>query len=76
MAHRLHPGISSMALLHVPSTLENATRPHEFSAKVPGPLDDIAELYDGHVLPKNGIMELTERLGLGIELNEAAASGD
>ena len=63
-----------MASLHVYSTVENATRPHEFSTEFSGPLDDVAELYGEHVLPKNGVIELTERPGLGIELNEAAVS--
>ena len=74
MPHSPHAGINSMASLHVYSTVENATRPHEFSAEFSGPLDDIAELYGEHVLPKHGIMELTERPGFGIELNEAAVS--
>ena len=74
MPHSPHAGINSMASLHVYSTVENATRPHEFSAESSGPLDDIAELYGEHVLPKLGVMELTERPGIGIELNEAAVS--
>jgi D-arabinonate dehydratase/D-galactarolactone cycloisomerase len=74
MPHSPHAGINSMASLHVYSTVKNATRPHEFSAEFSGPLDDIAELYGEHVLPKNGILELTERPGLGIELNETAVS--
>ena len=72
MPHSPHAGINSMASLHVYATVENATRPHEFSAEFSGPLDEVAELYGEHVLPKNGIMELTEKPGLGIELNEAA----
>ncbi len=65
-----------MASLHVYSTVENATRPHEFSAEFSGPLDDTAEFYGEHVLPRYGTMKLTERPGLGIELNEAAVSRD
>ena len=73
MPHSPQAGINSMASLHVYATVENATRPHEFSAEFSGPLDEVAELYGEHVLPKNGVMELTEKPGLGIELNEAAA---
>ena len=76
MPHSPHAGINSMASLHVYSTVENATRPHEFSAEFSGPLDEVAELYGEHVLPDNGIMQLTERPGLGIELNESAVSRD
>ncbi|MCY4581036.1 MAG: hypothetical protein OXD31_18580 [Chloroflexi bacterium] len=54
--------------------VETATRPHEFSAEFSDPLDDVAELYGEDVLPKNGILEVTERPGLGIALNEAAVS--
>ena len=74
MPHSPHAGINSMASLHVYSTVETATRPHEFSAEFSGPLDDIAELYGEHVLPDNGSIRLTERPGLGIELNEASVA--
>ena len=74
MPHSPHAGIKSIASPHVYSTVENAPRPHEFSAEFSGPLDEVAELYGEHVLPKNGIMQLAERPGLGIELNEAALS--
>lgn len=74
MPHSPNAGINSMASLHVYSTVEQATRPHEFSTEFSGPLEDVAELYGEHVLPKGGTMELTERPGLGIELNEAAVS--
>ena len=72
MPHSPHAGINSMASIHIYSTVENAVRPHEFSAEFSGPLDEVAELYGEHVLPKDGIIELSERPGLGIELNEAA----
>ena len=74
MPHSPHAGINSMASLHVYSTVENTTRPHEFSAEFSGPLDDVAELYGERVLPVNGITQLTEKPGFGIELNEAAVS--
>jgi D-arabinonate dehydratase/D-galactarolactone cycloisomerase len=72
MPHSPQAGINSMASLHVYATVQNATRPHEFSTEFSGPLDDVAELYGDSVVPKNGNMELNDRPGLGIELNEKA----
>ena len=74
MPHSPQAGISSMASLHVYATVQNATRPHEFSIEFSGPLDDLAALYGEDVLPKNGAMQLTDKPGFGIELNEAAVA--
>ena len=74
MPHSPQAGISSMASLHVYATVQNATRPHEFSIEFSGPLDDLADLYGEDVLPKNGAMQLTDKPGFGIELNEAAVA--
>ena len=72
MPHSPQAGINSMASLHVYATVQNATRPHEFSIEFSGPLEDVAELYGESVLPKDGAMRLDDRPGFGIELNEAA----
>ena len=72
MPHSPQAGINSMASLHVYATVQNATRPHEFSIEFSGPLDDVAELYGESVLPTDGAMRLDDRPGFGIELNEAA----
>jgi L-alanine-DL-glutamate epimerase-like enolase superfamily enzyme len=74
MPHSPQAGINSMASLHAYATVQNATRPHEFSTEFSGPLDDVADLYGEGVLPKDGNMILSDRPGLGIELNEAAVS--
>ena len=74
MPHSPQAGINSMASLHVYATVQNATRPHEFSVEFSGPLDDLAELFGEGVLPKDGTMELTDKPGFGIELNEAAVA--
>jgi L-alanine-DL-glutamate epimerase-like enolase superfamily enzyme len=63
-----------MASLHVYATVQNATRPHEFSIEFSGPLDELAELYGDDVLPKDGAMELSDKPGFGIDLNEAAVA--
>jgi len=74
MPHSPQAGINSMASLHAYSTVQNAIRPHEFSTEFSGPLDDVEELYGDGVIPKNGNMELSDRPGLGIELNEDAVA--
>ena len=72
MPHSPQNGINSMASLQVYATTLNANRPHEFSTEFSGPLEDVAELYGEHVVPKDGKIVLTDRPGLGIDLNEAA----
>jgi L-alanine-DL-glutamate epimerase-like enolase superfamily enzyme len=37
-------------------------------------LDDVANLYGDGVIPKDGHMILSDRPGLGIELNEKAVA--
>jgi L-alanine-DL-glutamate epimerase-like enolase superfamily enzyme len=74
MPHSPQAGINSMASLHVFATVQNGTRPHEFSTEFSGPLDEVAELYGEGVIPKNGEMILTDAPGLGIDLNEAAVA--
>ena len=64
MPHSPQAGINSMASLHVYATVQNATRPHEFSIEFSGPLDDVADLYGEDVLPRDGAMVLTDRAGL------------
>ncbi len=74
MPHSPQAGINSMASLHTYSTVQNATRPHEFSTEFSGPLDDVHELYGDVVIPVKGQMHLSDRPGLGIELNENAVT--
>ena len=61
-----------MASLHVYATVQNATRPHEYSEEFSSPIDDVVALYGKSVLPRNGCIKLSDRPGYGIELNEAA----
>ena len=74
MPHSPQAGINSMASLHAYATVQNGTRPHEFSTEFSGPLDDVEELYGSSVIPKDGAMVLSDAPGLGIELNEAAVT--
>lgn len=72
MPHSPSAGINSVASLHCYSTIKNAVRPHEFSVEFAPPLEEIAELYGDHVIPTDGTITLTDKPGLGIELNESA----
>jgi D-arabinonate dehydratase/D-galactarolactone cycloisomerase len=72
MPHSPQAGINSMASLHVYATVQNATRPHEFSTEFSGPLDELADLFGDDVVPRDGTMVLSDRPGFGIELNEVA----
>jgi D-arabinonate dehydratase/D-galactarolactone cycloisomerase len=74
MPHSPQAGINSMASLHTYAATLNATRPHEFSTEFSGPLDEVAELYGDSVIPVKGVMHLSDRPGLGIELNENAVA--
>lgn len=74
MPHSPQAGINSMASLHTYASVQNATRPHEFSTEFSGPLDEVARLYGDSVLPVNGQMCLSDKPGLGIELNETAVA--
>lgn len=72
MPHSPVAGINSLASLHVYATTLNANRPHEFSTEFSGALDEVADLYGEHVLPRDGKIVLTDRPGFGVDLNEAA----
>ena len=72
MPHSPTAGVNSMASIHVYSTVQAATRPHEFSTEFSAPAEDIAHLYGDHVVPSNGRIQLTDKAGFGIELNESA----
>ena len=74
MPHSPQAGINSMASLHTYASVQNATRPHEFSTEFSGPLEDVVDLYGEAVAPVEGSMLLSDRAGLGIELNETAVT--
>ncbi|MFP6680175.1 MAG: mandelate racemase/muconate lactonizing enzyme family protein [Dehalococcoidia bacterium] len=71
MPHSPVAGINSAASLHAYSTVGNAIRPHEFSDEFSGDLDQIASLFKDPIMPEDGRIQLPDRPGLGLELNEA-----
>ena len=47
-------------------------RPHEFSEEFTGPAEEVADLFIEPVLPENGVIKLSDRPGLGLELGRKA----
>ena len=70
MPHSPTVGINGTASLQCYSTVKNATMPHEFSTEFSGPIDQIADVFDGISVPENGMANLSELPGLGITLNQ------
>ncbi|MFN8522211.1 MAG: mandelate racemase/muconate lactonizing enzyme family protein [Chloroflexota bacterium] len=68
MPHCPSAGVSSAASLHLYSTYVNATRPHEYQVWDP----EVLSLYREPILPRDGVVTLPDRPGLGLELDEAA----
>ena len=70
MPHSPTIGANSLASLHAYSTVSNAVRPHEFSEEFTGPVDNVASVFVDPIIPVNGVISLTDRPGLGVELDE------
>ena len=72
MPHSPNVGANSLASLHAYSTVTNAIRPHEYSEESTGPAERVAELFVDPIIPENGKITLSDRPGLGVELDESA----
>ena len=72
MPHSPSVGVNSVASLHAYSTVTNAVRPHEFSEEFTGPAERIAELFADPIIPRNGVIDLPDRPGFGLDFDEAA----
>ncbi len=72
MPHSPNIGANSLASLHAYSTVGNAIRPHEFSEEFTGPAESVAELFVEPIIPEGGSITLSDRPGLGLEIDEAA----
>lgn len=72
MPHSPSIGANSLASLHLYSTVTNAVRPHEFSEEFTGPVEGVASLFADPIIPVNGTITLSDRPGLGVELDEKA----
>ena len=75
MPHCPTPAISSAASLHLCATIFNAVRPHEYSTEFPrslfpGDPDGWQRLFQEPILPEDGHIELPDRPGIGLTLNE------
>jgi D-arabinonate dehydratase/D-galactarolactone cycloisomerase len=74
MPHSPSIGANSLASLHAYSTVTNAVRPHEYSEEFTGPVERIAELFVEPIVPEGGMIRLSDRPGLGLELDQKALS--
>ena len=74
MPHSPNIGANSLASLHAYSTVGNAVRPHEFSEEFTGPAERVAELFVEPIIPVGGTIALSDRPGLGLEIDESALS--
>jgi L-alanine-DL-glutamate epimerase-like enolase superfamily enzyme len=70
MPHSPQMGLDGAASLHVYATIQNGTRPHEFSTEFTATVEEIAELFEDPIVPVNGSITLSDRPGLGLTLNE------
>ena len=66
LPHQTQPTIGTLASLHVCATSPQSNRPHEFSGERP----ELNELFEEPVLLKDGHMQIPDRPGLGLTLNE------
>ncbi len=71
MPHSPAAGILSTASLHVYSTLAGGFAPHEYSEEYGPPPDQIAALFVEPVRQAGGRIQLPDRPGLGLVLDEA-----
>lgn len=74
MPHSPAAGILSVASLHAYATVPSAVAPHEYSEEYGPPPERIAELFVDPILPERGRIHLTDRPGLGLELDERAVA--
>jgi D-arabinonate dehydratase/D-galactarolactone cycloisomerase len=70
MPHSPAAGILSVASLHAYATVPSAVAPHEYSEEYGPPPERIAEMFVDPILPDKGRIRLTDRPGLGLELDE------
>ncbi|MDA1297753.1 MAG: mandelate racemase/muconate lactonizing enzyme family protein [Chloroflexi bacterium] len=66
LPHQTQPTIGTLASLHVCATSPQSSRPHEFSGERP----ELNELFEEPVLLEDGFMQIPDRPGLGLVINE------
>ena len=71
LPHQTQPTIGTLASLHVCATSPQSNRPHEFSGERP----ELNELFKEPVLLEDGHMQLPDRPGLGLEIDERKLKG-
>ena len=74
MPHSPAAGILSIASLHAYATIPSAFAPHEYSVEYGPPPERIAELFEEPIEPVGGRIQLPDRPGLGLVLDEGAVA--
>ena len=70
MPHSPSAGILAVASLHAYATIPTASRPHEYSVEYGPPPEQIAELFEQPIEPVGGRIQLPDRPGLGLVLDD------
>jgi L-alanine-DL-glutamate epimerase-like enolase superfamily enzyme len=71
LPHQTQPTIGNLASLHVCATSPQSNRPHEFSGERP----ELNELFKEPVLLEDGHIQIPDRPGLGLEIDERKLKG-
>jgi L-alanine-DL-glutamate epimerase-like enolase superfamily enzyme len=66
--HQTQPTIGHVASMHVCASIQNCTRPHEYTGRRP----DLEAFFCNYPAPEAGIMAVPKGPGLGLDLNEDA----
>jgi L-alanine-DL-glutamate epimerase-like enolase superfamily enzyme len=57
--------------MHLYATVTNAVRPHEYSREFSGARELVESLFDEPFVVENGEVQIPDRPGLGLTINEA-----
>jgi L-alanine-DL-glutamate epimerase-like enolase superfamily enzyme len=74
MPHSPAAGILATASLHAYATVASTQAPHEYSVEYGPPPERIAELFQDPIEPHAGRIQLPDRPGLGLVLDERAVA--
>ncbi|NMC07135.1 MAG: mandelate racemase/muconate lactonizing enzyme family protein [Candidatus Lokiarchaeota archaeon] len=68
LPHQTQPTVGHVASMHACASIQNCTRPHEFTGRRP----DLEALFTNYPAPVDGIMAVPKGPGLGLEMDEDA----
>ena len=74
LPHAPGAGIQNTVTLHLYATQVNATLPHEYTWAFAGSLGSATGIFEEPLIPKDGYIQLSDRPGHGLVLNEDAVN--